>query len=79
MALGKLTGLWKEASLVPNSLLTFNFQTHQGLANLFYKGPEGKYFRLCGTYSVSQLFTTAVGSAKAAKEICKRVSVTVFQ
>lgn len=42
------------------------FGLEQGLANVFSKGPENKYFRRCGSYvqSRSQVFISALGTQK---------------
>lgn len=39
-----------------------------GLAHFFYKGPDGKYFKLCGQDDKSQNYSTHLFNAKAARD-----------
>lgn len=46
---------------------------YQALASFFYKGPECKYFSLCGPYNLCRSYSTL------AQAICKQKSIAVFQ
>ena len=80
--LGKLTCLWKEVSLVPNSFLTFinNFQT-SGAGKLLERVTELNTWGFVGC-SLFQLFTSAIVVRKKLKEYVNRCwlwsSKTVF-
>lgn len=50
----------------------------QGSANLFYKGPNGKYFQLCGPWASVAVIQLCCFSMKTTLAIHKWISTAVF-